>query len=277
MPPVRIQFALCFLICTTLSSCTTPAVAESTETPSGTENAEPDVAAAVEFLKSLYDPEVGLIAMSDEGSMVVSGSEYPFSRIFWVYSDNFLAAKALEPYEPELSRRLEEKLKEYDLPPPGYWEALFCFTIPEPPRVAKVDILQMTPEYVILSEDHNEGPPLVGTYADVLIYRAINLRDPSLFLRARSMWDGLGVWDDATEADGLYASYKLALLLIGANVLQVDLRDRGQIEATLWSMQQENGGITTFYDLEGNTVGTASTESTSLAILSAAPPWHCDA
>lgn len=257
------------------SSCSSRSIAETIETPSALESAEPDVLAAVGFLQSLYDTEVGLIPMSDGGSMEVQGTKYPLYRIFWIYSDNFLASKALEPHDRHLSEALAWKIRRFGLPLPGYWEALFCKPIPEPPKVARILILKMAPGHVIQSEDHNDGPPLEGNYADVSIYRAVRLRDQSHLETARQMWDGIGLWDDATQADGLYASYKLALLLIGAKVLQADLPERSDIEAQLWSMQQTNGGITTFYDEDGAPKGTASTETTSLAILSAAPAWHC--
>ena len=81
------------------------------------------------------------------------------------------------------------------------------------------------------------------------------------------MWDGKGICDLATQTDGKYANYKLALILYASRVLGIELADYGEIEDKLWSMQQANGGITSLKDLDGGPVGSANTETTSMALL----------
>jgi hypothetical protein len=112
------------------------------------------------------------------------------------------------------------------------------------------------------------GPVLTGDYADLLIYLALRDHNIDRFREAYAMWDGVGVRDQATTTDGRYASYKLALLLIGARALGYDMPDSEAIKEKLWSMQQPHGGITTLYDRLGEPTGSAGTETTALALLS---------
>jgi hypothetical protein len=81
------------------------------------------------------------------------------------------------------------------------------------------------------------------------------------------MWDGKGIYDLATQNDGKYANFKLALILYASKILNITIGNYTQIEDKLWSMQQSNGGITSLSDLNGNPIGSANAETTAMALL----------
>ena len=51
------------------------------------------------FLGSLFDPTLDLLP------------EYRGARVYWLYHDNYLAAKTLRASHPELSGRIEKAIK----------------------------------------------------------------------------------------------------------------------------------------------------------------------
>jgi len=64
-----------------------------------------------------------------------------------------------------------------------------------------------------------------------------------------------------------YVNYKLALLSYASKILGIKLSNYDEIENLLWSKQQDNGGITSLSDQNGNPIGLANCETTSLALL----------
>lgn len=60
---------------------------------------------------------------------------------------------------------------------------------------------------------------------------------------------------------------KVALLLYGAQVVGVNLPNFNQLEAHLWSMQNENGSITTLATGHGQPSGSANAETTAITLL----------
>ena len=134
---------------------------------------------------------------------------------------------------------------------------------------AYTEIIGNYPDKIVLAEFRNYSDPIKGQYADALIYQSLNsylkgdrVNASNYFNQALSMWDGKGIKDDAAKK---YANYKLALIMYSSKVLQIEI-DK-DLEMKLWSMQQTNGGITSLADLDGNPVGSANAETTSMVLL----------
>ena len=126
-----------------------------------------------------------------------------------------------------------------------------------------------------MSEFHNSSTPLLWElYGDTLIYQSLNLLFKGnrtgaehYFGKAYKMWDGKGIYDFATSEKNHYSNNKLALILYASKILNIPIGNYTQIEEKLWSMQQDNGGITSLADLDGNPIGSANTETTAMMLL----------
>jgi hypothetical protein len=234
---------------------------------------------AVEFLENMYNSTIGLCA---EAPRVAPNT-------YWLVSDNLWASKALENHAPEISNAIKSKLTElaetYNLPtdaqglPISYkHEAVIGDTVPTPFRT--------TVSYTLYSDDYTLKTDIAnGTavmedwqeYADLLLCAALSKHwegkgeeASALFNMAKSMWDGTGINDTATRADGTYATYKLALLLYTSKVLGEEIDFEEELIATIWRMQdQTTGGIITDYYPSGEPVeyADANTETTSITII----------
>lgn len=231
---------------------------------------------AVGYLRGHFSEAVGLIYESDDrGSQTISGLNYSHSQIYYVYSDNFLAEWALRPYEQQISSRINQTIQACGVPPSGFFEVLFGKTIPQNISVGAQSIVNQYPDRVIMAELHNTSISLRWEeYGDTLIYQSLNsyIRGNRTgagcyFDRAYRMWDGKGINDTAARSDGRYANYKLALVLYASEILGLTIGNYTQIETKLWSMQQPGGGITSLADRNGNPIGTANAETTSIALL----------
>ena len=231
----------------------------------GPEPAKPAIAAgrARKFLASLFDPALGLLP------------EFRGSRVYWLYHDNYLAAKVLDRTEPELSGKIRDSIKGFDITGSGKIEILFGEAKkPLPFRHYKLEEVKRVGEKIIKTE-------VVGDklhedwerYSDLLFMAAIaeagRDKEKALgyFQAGMKTWDGKGIRDRASEKGGLYATYKLALALIaGARLDRKPGEKAGMLEMLL-AMQREDGGFVTDYDAQGKPVGQANVETTSLAVL----------
>ena len=176
---------------------------------------------AVGYLKSHFNDDLGLIYESeDAGVRVVNQREYRCNQVYWVYSDNLLAAWALKPYDPVMTERINQTISSYNLPSSNLYEVLFGETIPRNISIPVQVVVEQHPDWVVMAEFHNSTKQLQWwRYADTLIYQSINeyLRGnrsgaEQYFYKAYEMWDGKGLYDLATQTDGKYANYKLALI-----------------------------------------------------------------
>lgn len=233
---------------------------------------------AASFLINRFNRAIGLIYESDDASQrVIKGRVYRFSQTYWLYSDNLLASWALKPFAPDVSRAINQTIHSYNLPPSGLFEVLFGTPIPKNISVASQLVIKQHPDWVVMAEFHNSSTPLLWEkYANTLIYQSLNeylkgnrTAAENYFRRAYQMFDGKGIYDLATETDGRYANYKLALILYASRVLDYPLPHNlaRSIEERLWSMQQRDGGIVSLADLDGKPVGSANTETTAMALL----------
>ena len=231
----------------------------------------------VEFVKSMYNSTIGLC------------SEAPTAapNNYWVVSDNLWAYKALESYSPEISNAIKSKLIElteaYNLPkdaqglPISYkHEAVIGDTVPTPFNTT-VQYTLYSNGYALKTEIANSTVTMQDwqEYADLLLFVSLSKhwegKDNeaiTLFNKAKDMWDGIGIYDKATKTDGIYATYKLGLLLYTSKVLGIKLDFETQLIATIWKMQDKTtGGIITGYKPNGTPFGDANTETTTITII----------
>jgi hypothetical protein len=235
------------------------------------------IQSAVEFLQNMYNPSVKLCAEAPKTA----------PNTYWLVSDNLWAFKALEKYNPKLSKTIKSKLielaKAYKLPrdveglPISYkHEAIIGDTIPASFNTTTQYTLY-TNKYTLKTEIANSTAVMEDwqEYADLLLYAALSKhwegKDNeaiALFNKAKDMWDGVGINDKATKADGTYATYKLALLLYTSKALGQKLDFELQLIATIWNMQDKTtGGIITGYEPDGTPFGDTNTETTSITII----------
>src|SRR5690349_13013907 len=71
------------------------------------------VARGRDFLAGLFNPELGLLP------------EYPGAQVYWLYHDNYLAAKVLAATRPDLARRINEAIRAHGITRSGKIEILF--------------------------------------------------------------------------------------------------------------------------------------------------------
>jgi len=220
---------------------------------------------------------------------------------YWLVSDNLLAWKALEVANEmyyygagkvgQVADGIEAKLKEktqlHKLPQDNntfpisfMYEAVIGDIIPTPNRTNTTLVLESN-DYTLKTEIYN-GSIMYDwqNYSDRVLYMALSLhwqRNDTgaiqYFENATGMWDGIGINDTATKVEGLYATYKLALLLYTSKVLGERLSFECELVKRIWSLQRESdGGIITNYYANGTLVGDANTETTSIVIIAVLTP-----
>ena len=176
------------------------------------------------FLAQLFDPAIGLLP------------EFRGSKVYWLYHDNYLAAKVLEGTEPALAAKIRDAIKGLGVTGSGKIEILFGEAKdPLPFRHYKLVDVKRVGEKVIRTE-------VVGDqihedwerYSDLLFMAAIaeagRDKEKALghFEAGMKTWDGTGIRDRASEKGGLYATYKLALALIAASPARPEARPTGR-------------------------------------------------
>jgi hypothetical protein len=215
------------------------------------------------FLTGLFDPDLDLLP------------EFLGSQVYWLYHDNYLAAKVLDRSEPDLARRIRETIRSHGIEGSGKIEILFGeATQPLPFRHYHLKEVKRLGSKVIkteivgdkLHEDWRE-------YTDLLFIAAIAKADTDrdeamrCFEAGLVTWDGTGFRDRVNRRGGLYATYKLALALIAAARIGRKFPIRDKLLARLLRLQRRDGGFVTDYDVQGRPVGEANVETTSLTIL----------
>lgn len=215
------------------------------------------------FLAGLYDPELKLLP------------EFPGSKVYWLYHDNYLAAKMLTRFDPERSRAIREAIRRFGVTSSGKIEILFDEADhPLPFRHYRLDEVARVGDKVVKTEVAGNAIHLDWQrYADLLFLASISEaskdRDIALshFEAGLKTWDGTGIRDQVNSTKGIYATYKLALALIAARRLGRESGELASIRRRLLKMQRADGGFVTDYDRAGNRVGQANVETTSLAIM----------
>lgn len=231
---------------------------------------------AVSYVRNHFNEKLGLTYESEDmGIQTISGLNYSHNQIYYLYSDNLLVTWAIKPYELQISNKINQTIRSYNIPESRFFEVLFGKPIPTNISTGVQLVIEQYADKIIMVEFHNSSTPLLWEqYGDTLIYQSLNMYlrgnmtgAEYYFNKAYRMWDGKGIYDFTTQKDGIYANYKLALILYASKVLSLPIGNYTQIEERLWSMQQVNGGITSLADLNGNSIGSANTETTAMALL----------
>jgi len=235
------------------------------------------VTKATAFLVSNYNLKLGLI------------SETTFSHIYWLYSDNFLAARALRqvgPFDPYLiaiannisatiqhyAPRLGSATNQYVVLS-GTWKGPCSFANTSSPIVGQPSSMQ-----VKVTLNNGTGTLSASDYADIAFLKAICLQYQGNYSQAltafnlgASFFNGTGFADlqftsPAGSSHGIYQTYKLALYIYTSRLLSQPVNQAAL--AMLLKMQAPDGGFYSGYLPDLTHDNTASnTETTSLAIL----------
>ncbi len=220
----------------------------------------------LKFLVELFDDQVDLLP------------EFQGSTTYWLYHDNFLAARLLEKERPELARKIDQAIEKWGVKRSGKIEILFQNDATAPPfhhhellEVGRVGNRQIKTEQV--TDRLNEG---WGEYADLRFLATISLASRNLelaklqFEAGMKMWDGKGFADKVQALSGLYATYKLALALLAAKRIGSMAKELEPILARLQPLQNEHGGWITDYDASLKPRGLSNVETTCLALMAVA-------
>jgi hypothetical protein len=219
------------------------------------------IAKGRDFLVGLFDPDLQLLP------------EYRQAKVFWLFHDNYLAAKVLAETHPQIAGAIRAAIAREKVFRSGKIEILFNqATKPFPFREFKLMDVRRAGPKLIRTEVATERP-LEGwaQYADLLFLASIGARNNFDATRhwnaAMELWDGNGFRDAASRAHQNYSTYKLGLALIAGERVAPHARALEAITAKLLSLQDVSGGWITDYDARGNRLGVANVETTCLAIL----------
>ena len=224
-----------------------------------------DIARGREFLAGLFNPELGLLP------------EFPGAHVYWLYHDNYLAAKVLASTHPDIARRIAAAIRAHGVVRSGKIEILFGEAEhPLPFRHYELrDVTKLGPA-VIRTEVVTDVPnPTWREYADLLLLAALAEPDAAEARRdfdaALALWDGTGFADRVLAHDHHYATYKLALAILAARHLGQTPPALAAIHARLLTAQAATGGWRTDYLPDGTVIGLANVETTALAIIALDP------
>jgi hypothetical protein len=213
------------------------------------------------FLSDLFDRSRDLLP------------EFRGSSVYWLYHDNYLAAKVLKETDAEVSRRITKAIQGFGVQESGKIEIVFGEAKrPLPFRHYQLKEVQRIGNKVVKTEVVTDTV-MDGweEYADLLFLAALAEKEPEKakrhLQRGLQMWDGRGFSDRAAQASNVYGTYKLALALIAADRLGEHSMAGASILERLLAQQAKDGGWITDYDKDGKPVGLANVETTSLAIL----------
>jgi len=238
--------------------------------------------AACSFLKTLYNPSLGLVRRT------------PNSSLYYVASDNLLVVKAISSCDPTTSQAITQSLTSCcDSGSDQMHEALLGVRIHLPINNATIYTVanstagklfrRTSPttaggNYTVLWEVHNATGTFPDcAYADVAVYTALELRLEGNSTGAQhemdcltTMFDGRGMVDEAYKdgsaiEHGIYQTYKLALYIYA---LQKVSGTYFYGEENLFRLQGPDGGFHTGYDQIGTYAGTEeNVETTAIAMI----------
>jgi hypothetical protein len=229
----------------------------------GAKSVEAASAKGRRFLSGLLDPALNLLP------------EHKGAKVYWLYHDNYLAAKALAHTDPALAKKITAAIRRYSVKESGKIEILFGEAKkPLPFRHYRLVEVRRAGDKFIKTEVAGEKV-FRGwqEYADLLFLAAIgsaatNPRQARHYFDAGlRLWDGMGFKDRVTKLDSKYAVYKVALALLAADRLKVQPTVKAALVERLTKQQGKDGGRVTDYDKKGKPLGRAKVETTALAVL----------
>lgn len=244
-------------------------------TPAPIAPSEP-VRMMMKYLAKNHDPGLGLVREAPNVA----------PNLFWLYTDNYLAQQALRDLEPHTATAIRSAMQKYKFEPleryhvlEGKCVAQRLFELGHVSRdIAVSGDKRIRTDVVDPSIDMTDWQE----YADRLLEAAINAfncgdktRAQELFKKAQAMFDGVGIADKVHSVDGNYETYKLALYLIAARRMGIDLPNKQVLVNLILGLQDKDpssnryGGIRTHYSAPSIPVQGCDTnaETTALCIL----------
>ena len=213
------------------------------------------------FLVNLFDPDLGLLP------------EYQGANVYWLFHDNYLAAKVLAASHPQTAKSIQAAIRREGITKSGTIELIFGEAEkPLPFRLPQLVDVRHATNKVIRTEAVTDRV-LDGweNYADLLLLASIAETNQPIARQhweaAMHLWDGNGFLDAAAQQDHRYSTYKLALALLAANHLSPPAKPPQRLVYKLLTMQDNSGGWITDYDATGKKIGFANVETTCLCIL----------
>ena len=220
-----------------------------------------DQAKALAFIKSMYNPSVGMLL------------EAPGFDRYWLWSDQLLGQLILKAVDPALAAKIETKMLSYKIPMKNLWATL------DPKyrnnfSAGGTKEIKVSGTSNIWYSDYGGSNIPCTSHADVAFLTAIHLHYSgdkngalSCYNAGKSMWDGRGM-KDRGQITGDYAVYKVALGLLAQKILNAP--PIGIPGNYFDKFQASNGGITT--DLTGGVPKGSQNIETTFAVLVALNP-----
>jgi hypothetical protein len=210
---------------------------------------------------NLLDPDLGLLP------------EYRGANVYWLFHDNYLAAKVLAVSHPQTAESIMAAIHREGVYESGRIQLIFAEAVESLPfRQHRLIDVRHVANKVIRTEVVTNGV-VEGweQYADLLLLASIGEKSQPVARQrweaAVRMWDGKGFFDAATKHEHRYSTYKLGLALLAAKHLTPPAElPQGLLEKLL-SLQDDSGGWITDYDATGKKIGLANVETTCLSIL----------
>lgn len=213
------------------------------------------------FLASLLDTNMNLLP------------EFRGAKTYWLFHDNYLAAKVLATSHPQISSRIMAAIHNEGVYKSGRIQAAVGDRVePLPFRQHELKDIRRVGGKLIRTEMMTDRP-FDGweKYADLLFLACLTETNQPAARRyweaAVRMWDGKGFMDEAAKHDQRYSTYKLGLALLAASHLSPPAEPPPGLFEQLLTFQDASGGWVTDYDATGKEFGKANVETTSLCIL----------
>jgi hypothetical protein len=213
------------------------------------------------FLAGLFDSELGLLP------------EYRGAKVYWLFHDNYLAAKVLQISHPQIAQTIRSAIEREGIHRSGKIEILFGEAEqPLPFRHYQLTEVRHAGDKVVRTEVVTDTV-LEGwdQYADLLLLACIaETNQPAArqyWDAAMRLWDGKGFLDSAAKHYQRYSTYKLGLALFAAGHVLPPAKPPDGLLDKLLSLQSDSGGWITDYDATGRRIGLANVETTCISIL----------
>ena len=213
------------------------------------------------FLVSLLDSDLGLLP------------EYRGAKVYWLFHDNYLAAKVLAVSHTHTAKSIMAAIHREGIYKSGKIELIFGEAEkPLPFRQYQLVDVRHAANKIIRTEVVTDRV-LDGweEYADLLLLACIAEGNQPMarphWEAAMRLWDGKGFLDAAARHDQRYSTYKLGLALLAASRLSPPAEPPAGLLDRLLSLQDNSGGWITDYDAKGKKIGLANVETTCLSIL----------
>jgi hypothetical protein len=245
----------------------------------GSDEYRSNIDLAVSYLTGKYDSHVGLLYESEDNGTHWLGPWTTYHNTYWLYSDNLEALHVLKKFNPAIAENISKTYDRYEFPKNTLlFGTLFGENIPDDIKDAENIAVVNTSESVVIYRRHQGSSSFpYHQWSDTLCYRALDeyqfgdkAKAKTILEEALDHWDGLGFKDHSTERDGFYANYKIGLFLYVADKMNYTLpaNTKADMERQMWRQQNpETGGITSLADLNGQPIGSANVETTSLTLL----------